>query len=230
MDKHWSSFTNALAIFLMRGNDFGSTASCVENDSGPAIFSSVGHLSGHGWGKCIMVAVRWFSYRARAGGLSGSQFPARTPRAVRTLLASRPILPKCPPGEERQTKLQSLETVFSSIGAASRTILDDPAKRWALIGGLSALALGVYAAKNGTRVAANVVEKNLGKPSLVRDTSRWNWKQAFVPMKNLIGRGEAAKSGGLMDKIVLEQVGGGEYYSGSLWEIGLVADCEIVSS
>ena len=43
-----------------------------------------------------------------------------------------------------------------------------------------ALALGVYTAKNATRVAANLAEKTLGRPALVRETSRMkiDWKSA----------------------------------------------------
>ena len=39
-------------------------------------------------------------------------------------------------------------------------------------GGLTLLALGVYSAKMGTGVAARYVESRLGKPALVRETSR----------------------------------------------------------
>lgn len=39
-------------------------------------------------------------------------------------------------------------------------------------GGLTLLAIGVYAAKYGTGVGARYIEARLGKPSLVRDTSR----------------------------------------------------------
>ena len=40
--------------------------------------------------------------------------------------------------------------------------------------GLSLLALGVYSAKRGTGVLASYVSARLGKPSLVRDTSRFS--------------------------------------------------------
>lgn len=38
--------------------------------------------------------------------------------------------------------------------------------------GLTLLALGIYSAKNATGVAGRFIEARLGKPSLVRDTSR----------------------------------------------------------
>lgn len=40
------------------------------------------------------------------------------------------------------------------------------------VAGLTLLALGVYSAKNATSVAGRYVEARLGKPSLVRETSR----------------------------------------------------------
>lgn len=38
--------------------------------------------------------------------------------------------------------------------------------------GLTLLAVGVYSAKNATAVAGRYIEARLGKPSLVRETSR----------------------------------------------------------
>lgn len=40
------------------------------------------------------------------------------------------------------------------------------------VAGLTLLAVGVYSAKNATSVAGRYVEARLGKPSLVRETSR----------------------------------------------------------
>ncbi|KAK1444356.1 ATP-ase like protein [Babesia gibsoni] len=75
--------------------------------------------------------------------------------------------------EERQTKLESLNVIFSSLGSAFTTLLADKQRLSAGVVSLSALALGVYGAKNGTRLAGRIIERQLGKPSLVRETSRW---------------------------------------------------------
>lgn len=40
------------------------------------------------------------------------------------------------------------------------------------VAGLTLLAVGVYSARNATGVAGRYIEARLGKPSLVRDTSR----------------------------------------------------------
>ena len=44
--------------------------------------------------------------------------------------------------------------------------------------GLTLLAVGVYSAKFGTGVAARYIENRLGKPSLIRETSRFTAAQA----------------------------------------------------
>lgn len=40
------------------------------------------------------------------------------------------------------------------------------------VAGLTLLAVGVYSAKNATSVAGRYIEARLGRPSLVRETSR----------------------------------------------------------
>lgn len=51
--------------------------------------------------------------------------------------------------------------------------LQDWDKILAATGGLSLLAFGVYTAKGSTGIAARYIESRLGKPSLVRETSRF---------------------------------------------------------
>lgn len=74
--------------------------------------------------------------------------------------------------EHRETVLQSLKTAGSIIGAGVTNFLADWDKISSTVAGLSLLAVGVYAAKMGTGVTARYIEARLGKPSLVRDTSR----------------------------------------------------------
>ncbi|CDR96366.1 ATPase, AAA family protein, putative [Babesia bigemina] len=75
--------------------------------------------------------------------------------------------------EERQTKLESLHVTFSSLGSAFSSLLADKQRLTAGVTSLTALALGIYGAKAGTRLAGRVLERRLGKPPLVRETSRW---------------------------------------------------------
>merc|ERR1711915_480519 len=86
------------------------------------------------------------------------------------------------------------------IGSAAGSLLDDKTRMTQLVTGLSFLALGVYAAKNGTRVVSNLVEKQLGRPPLVRETSRWTWNKAFGSFG-----GKAKNPANILEKIVLEE-------------------------
>ncbi|XP_034254899.1 ATPase family AAA domain-containing protein 3A homolog [Thrips palmi] len=74
--------------------------------------------------------------------------------------------------EKRTTVLESIKTAGSVLGSGAQALLTDWDKVLAAAGGLSLLALGVYTAKGSTSVAARYIEARLGKPSLVRDTSR----------------------------------------------------------
>jgi ATPase family AAA domain-containing protein 3A/B len=50
--------------------------------------------------------------------------------------------------------------------------LHDATQMLAATGTLTAVALGIYTAKTGTGVAGRFIEARLGKPSLVRETSK----------------------------------------------------------
>ena len=64
--------------------------------------------------------------------------------------------------------------------------LQDSDKVVAAAGGISLLALGIYVAKRGTGVIASYVSARLGKPSLVRDTSRFSVFETFKhPVKTV---------------------------------------------
>ncbi|CAK9815172.1 ATPase family AAA domain-containing protein 3-B [Anthophora quadrimaculata] len=75
--------------------------------------------------------------------------------------------------EKRVTVLESIKTAGSVLGTGLTTFLQDWDKILAAAGGLSLLALGVYSAKGTTGIAARYIESRLGKPSLVRETSRF---------------------------------------------------------
>ncbi|XP_033201775.1 ATPase family AAA domain containing bor [Bombus vancouverensis nearcticus] len=75
--------------------------------------------------------------------------------------------------EKRVTVLESIKTAGSVLGTGLTAFLQDWDKVIAAAGGLSLLAFGVYTAKGTTGVAARYIESRLGKPSLVRETSRF---------------------------------------------------------
>lgn len=75
--------------------------------------------------------------------------------------------------ENRITVLESIKTAGSVLGTGATALLQDWDKILAAAGGLTLLAFGVYSAKGSTSVAARYIESRLGKPSLVRETSRF---------------------------------------------------------
>ncbi len=104
--------------------------------------------------------------------------------------------------EKRQTRMETLNTTFNSIGSGVSSLLADKQRLTALCLGTSGLFLGVFAARQGTRVAATLVERSLGKPPLVRETSRWT----FDPKRwvsNIFGGSSDKKN--IFEKIVLEE-------------------------
>uniref|UniRef100_A0A452FC85 ATPase family AAA domain containing 3A n=1 Tax=Capra hircus TaxID=9925 RepID=A0A452FC85_CAPHI len=71
--------------------------------------------------------------------------------------------------EHRPAWQASAGTLF---GEGFRAFVTDWDKVTATVAGLTLLAVGIYSAKNATSVAGRYFEARLGKPSLVRETSR----------------------------------------------------------
>ncbi len=70
--------------------------------------------------------------------------------------------------EETRKALESINAVMSRLGTAAVDLITDTNKLLTTVAGLSALALGVYASRESTRVAGKAVERWLGTPKLVR--------------------------------------------------------------
>eukprot|EP00747_Dinoflagellata_sp_TGD_P181508 gnl/TRDRNA2_/TRDRNA2_35371_c0_seq1.p1 gnl/TRDRNA2_/TRDRNA2_35371_c0~~gnl/TRDRNA2_/TRDRNA2_35371_c0_seq1.p1 ORF type:complete len:563 (-),score=118.38 gnl/TRDRNA2_/TRDRNA2_35371_c0_seq1:45-1733(-) len=102
--------------------------------------------------------------------------------------------------EERRTALESIEEIFSSMSSGAMALYDDRTKAITLVAGLTALALGVHTAKNVVRVTASVLERNLGRPPLVRETSRWSWRPQLHPWWPF-----RKETPNIMEQIVLEE-------------------------
>lgn len=76
--------------------------------------------------------------------------------------------------EHRETILQSIQTAGSVIGAGLDAFLADRNKVITAVGATTVLAAGVYGAKYGLGTLARFIESLIGKPKLVRETSRLN--------------------------------------------------------
>merc|ERR1719369_1579461 len=105
--------------------------------------------------------------------------------------------------EHRGTVMEGITTAGSVLGAGAQAFLRDWDKVVAAAAGLSLLALGVYTAKRGTSVAASFIQARLGKPSLVRDTSRFSvFESAKHPIKTVkkaVAKPQDALSGVVLD-------------------------------
>ncbi|KAF8729155.1 hypothetical protein HU200_017737 [Digitaria exilis] len=73
---------------------------------------------------------------------------------------------------DREKWIQVINTTFEHIGGGLRTILTDQNKLVVAVGGLTALAAGIYTTREGARVVWGYVDRILGQPSLVRESSR----------------------------------------------------------
>ena len=71
--------------------------------------------------------------------------------------------------------LCSVLAVARSVGAALNALVQERGPRaplWRLLGASVAIAAGVYTAREGTTMARRVLARRLGKPALVRETTR----------------------------------------------------------
>lgn len=95
--------------------------------------------------------------------------------------------------ERRDTVLKAVSDGGKMIGDGLASYLDDKDKLRNTALTITAVALGVYSAKTGIGIAGRFVEARLGKPSLVRDTSRMTTshfvRHPFTSMKRILGIG-----------------------------------------
>lgn len=88
--------------------------------------------------------------------------------------------------EHRTTQLQNVKTVGTMIGDYITNFVTDWDKVSATAAGLTLIALGIYSARTGTRIAGRFVEARLGTPSLIKETSRLSFFQSMRhPIKAL---------------------------------------------
>lgn len=73
--------------------------------------------------------------------------------------------------KREQTRV-AITTFFDSLGDSLSSFVDDKQKLATTVGSLVALAAGVYVTREGARVAGRYIERKLGTPSLVRETSK----------------------------------------------------------
>ncbi|KAK2365555.1 P-loop containing nucleoside triphosphate hydrolase superfamily protein [Trifolium repens] len=98
---------------------------------------------------------------------------------------------------EREKWISIINTTFEHIGGGFRAILTDQNKLVVAVGGVTALAAGVYTTREGARVIWGYVDRILGQPSLIRESSRgkYPWSGMFSRAKSTLSRRAGPESG-----------------------------------
>ncbi|XVF17911.1 hypothetical protein REPUB_Repub10bG0165500 [Reevesia pubescens] len=91
---------------------------------------------------------------------------------------------------EREKWLAAINTTFSHIEGGFRTLLTDRNKLLMTIGGATALAAGVYTTREGARVTWGYINRILGQPSLIRESSiaKFPWSGMMSQARNRVLR------------------------------------------
>jgi len=109
--------------------------------------------------------------------------------------------------EDRKTRLairkEELE-YYASFFASLRDTVTSPEKLPYLVGGVSGMAFGIYGSRMGLNVAGRFIESRIGKPSLVRETSRMGWRDLSVSKMYKRWGKQTYKPEDLLKNIVLQ--------------------------
>ncbi|CAE7890514.1 atad3 [Symbiodinium sp. KB8] len=102
-------------------------------------------------------------------------------------------------GEERRREVvEGITTFFDSLGSSLSAFVSDRSKVYTTIAGLTGLAAGVFAMRETARVTGRFIERRLGTPSLVRETSRslghFGLQRRLMRMTGMVGEEEGFKS------------------------------------
>lgn len=81
--------------------------------------------------------------------------------------------------ERRDTVLQAIRDGGALLGQGISSYLNDTTQLRNTAITVTGVAVGIYAARTSIGIAGRVVEARLGKPSLIRETSRWSVGQWF---------------------------------------------------
>ncbi|AQK54587.1 AAA-type ATPase family protein [Zea mays] len=102
---------------------------------------------------------------------------------------------------EKEKWLTAINTTFSHIEGGFKALLTDRSKLMMGIGGVTALAAGVYTTREGARVTWSYINRILGQPSLIRESSMSKFP---LPMSRLLKPSSASLSEGAgFEKVIL---------------------------
>lgn len=105
----------------------------------------------------------------------------------------------------RETVLESITLAGKTIGEGVQSFVSDRQKLMNVAGTISVLAFGIYTAKISTSVAGRFIESRLGKPSLIRETTKTNLVQMIKSPVQTFKQSFATKNAeAALKNIVLE--------------------------
>ncbi|KAM7467579.1 hypothetical protein LguiB_015141 [Lonicera macranthoides] len=110
---------------------------------------------------------------------------------------------------ERDKWVATINTTFDHIGGGLRAILTDQNKLVVAVGGVTGLAAGIYTTREGSRVIWSYVDRILGQPSLIRESSRgkYPWSGMFSrgmsTLSHSADKGVASKKGNGFGDVIL---------------------------
>lgn len=87
---------------------------------------------------------------------------------------------------EREKWVAAINTTFEHIGGGLRAILTDQNKLVVVVGGVTALAAGVYTTREGAWVIWSYVDRILGQLSFIRESSGGKYPWSGVASRVLI--------------------------------------------
>ncbi|XP_074308898.1 uncharacterized protein LOC141643591 [Silene latifolia] len=90
---------------------------------------------------------------------------------------------------EKEKWLAAINTTFGHVEGGLRDLLTDRSKLFMTVGGVTALAAGVYTTREGARVSWGYINRILGQPSLIRESSMSKFPSLALPsrgQKNLL--------------------------------------------
>lgn len=109
---------------------------------------------------------------------------------------------------EREKWVSAINTTFEHIGGGFRAILTDQNKLVVAVGGVTALAAGIYTTREGAKVVWSYVDRILGQPSLIRESSRgkYPWSGILSRVMSTLRRsngGNVSKNGNGFGDVIL---------------------------
>ncbi|KAJ3692500.1 hypothetical protein LUZ60_012850 [Juncus effusus] len=103
---------------------------------------------------------------------------------------------------EREKWLAAINTTFGHIEGGFRMMLTDRSKLVMAVGGVTALAAGVYTTREGARVLWGYVNRILGQPSLIRESSISKYPWSGIA-KRIARNSDHSTNGSSFENVIL---------------------------